>query len=157
MFNWVCWIAPDNTVSRSHPDALTTLTWRQIVNQIFGLGSSSLCMDGRSSHSVFLVSAVVLAFRYSPLIGMRLLISVVRKYIITKPHWNVDQLPRLVTPCMHPSFNLPLPNPPTQGGRRQTLQRVLSYFFVSIIRAATKILNNHFIGIFVPIIYVRAS
>ena len=42
MFNWVCWIAPNNTVSTLPLTSYTVLMNPQIVNQIFGSISCSL-------------------------------------------------------------------------------------------------------------------
>lgn len=78
MFNWVCWIAPDNTVRVLPLGAVCNAdVSSQIVNQIFGLVSFSL---GETITSVpILVSVEALAFRSSPLIGMRSHILAARK------------------------------------------------------------------------------
>ena len=129
MFNWVCWIAPDNLVSTLHSNLAfnTDLVPDRQPNIRVSIPHS----EKRPSHPPFLVSAAASGFLSLPSTGMRLLISAARKLTFAPIPSRVLIIPlglsRLVRNFLSRSCHS---DPRIQGGRKQMSLRDLFYFFV---------------------------
>lgn len=141
VFNWVCWIAPDNLVSAPPPDAVPDIDLASDRQPDIWVSTSH--PEKFPPHSRFLAFAEALAFLSLPSIGMKLLISGARKLVFTSfTPQALTVFSRLVTPCTQHNVSLYHSNPGMQGGLKQTSLRDSYYSFVSIFYQAALRTSN---------------